>query len=282
MTSCVQGVVRSVSLVVNGLDTHRAIEFVREQPQLLWSVNINLLEGRPISNANEIALLVDKKGYFNHSFMSLWFTYLTSHEKRRKMLREQVCAEISAQLRLAREWTGCDHLRVDGHQHAHMIPFVFDALMTCGRNFRISYVRLPRENLYLANFIDLFNVSFGFNFLKNRLLNYLCKRALIKLRDSSIQAPFRLVGVLYTGKMTAARALRGLIANRPSGTEQITEVLFHPGGFHNGEEQLWLTHTGFKSFYLNKWRRLELETLLSEDFKRVVPNWNESSEGKPA
>jgi predicted glycoside hydrolase/deacetylase ChbG (UPF0249 family) len=283
MASCMQGAVRSVSLVVNGLDTHRAIEFVREQPQLLWSVHINLVEGRPISNAGEVALLVDKQGYFKYSFMSLWFTYLTCHQKRRNMLKEQVCAEINAQLKVAGEWSGCDHIRVDGHQHAHMIPFVFDALMTCGRNFQISYVRLPRENLYLVNFLDLFDFSFVVNFLKNRLLNYLCKRALTKLRDRGIQVPSRLVGVLYTGRMTAARALQGLKANRPRATEQQnTEVLFHPGGFHKGEEQLWLTHTGFRLFYLNKWRRRELETLLGEDFRRLLLNWNESSEGKPA
>jgi len=179
---------------------------------------------------------------------------------------------MAAQIAKVREELGSDlPVRVDSHQHYHMIPFVFEALLELRERSSISYVRLPREPFFRcgpgtrswANYL-------GPNLLKHLLLNGLSRSRGPRLAAAGIDHCHTLIGVLFTGNMGEA-AVRSAMARVPrNGRNGMVEVLFHPGGARPGEETLWAGRPDLAQYYLSPWRHRERETVKSSSFQGLM------------
>ena len=109
------------------------------------SLHINLVEGTPLSDVNDIPLLVSEQGYFKYSFVGLFFL---SMSRKRKELEKQLYKEIRAQILFWIEMMGERvPISIDGHQHTHMIPLIFKTIMKVIKDQKIpvEYVRIPNE-----------------------------------------------------------------------------------------------------------------------------------------
>ena len=71
-----EGCVRRTSIVANGEAFQYAVAMLRENPDLAWSVHLNLVEGRCLGPKQDLSLLVDKRGWFKQSFLRLRLLYL--------------------------------------------------------------------------------------------------------------------------------------------------------------------------------------------------------------
>lgn len=268
-----RGAVTSVSIIANGTGFEHAISEYRKRRGLYLTVHLNLMEGRSLCPADQLPDLVDQQGYFRHSFQSLYLLHLRAGSAQRAKLRNQVRAEIRAQLdRVAGYTEPRGGLRVDSHLHVHMIPFVFDALMELNAELRFAYVRCLAEPFFLAfDGLDSLRNYAGLNIAKHAILNTFARRALPRLRSHGIPHCRHFVGVLFTGNMRQA-VVESALARLEHRTQadELVEILFHPGGAVPGEEGIWNEKPSFQSVYYSDWRTRERETLKSPAFRALV------------
>ncbi len=143
-----EGALNSLSVLPNGdcLDEcMRMLEPYREQVNI--SIHFNLAEGHCLADPAQVPWLVDERGMFHISFLKV---LLLSFGRKRKELKRQIKAEMKAQL--ARMLPYVDTVRVDSHQHYHMIPVVLAGILESVREARadkngkppeITFIRIP-------------------------------------------------------------------------------------------------------------------------------------------
>lgn len=224
------------------------------------SLHLNLVEGKCMADPGEIPLLADKAGNLKHSFTGL----LKSSILHPKEFSAQVYREIRAQVTfwksiLPKGVTFC----IDGHQHTHMIPAVFSALLKVldDENINPDYVRIPREPL--SPFIKTPTLYFTYspiNIIKQWLLNFLW---LINKKKGKKFHTALFFGILFSGKMDEKRVAKILpkfekLANKKN---MDIEVLFHPG-YLDGNGDFEHKNIAFENFYLSPNRKEEFSSVM--------------------
>ena len=221
------GHVQTVSILANGEAVAYALDEYRKRAQsLTLAVHLNLTEGRALSAPQDIPHLVDARGMFKHSIAGLWGAYLFGSHHTHAALRREVRAEMEAQCAVVRTALGTNALTVNGHQHVHMIPFVFEGLMAIRG---VDAVRIVRENFFLCGIPSPVYVLARF------VLAMLSMRATTSARALGIRTNDWFVGFLYSGHMDEDIARAG-ITHAGAGS---VEVLFHPGSALPGELSEW-------------------------------------------
>ena len=265
-----KGVLNSTSMLVNSPSFSECVALILPHVesrciQLGW--HANLLEGPCCAHPGEIPLLVNDSGLFNKNFQQLLTLSKGSHANE---FERQVKQELSAQLHIFLSAFPFlkNSLRVDSHQHTHMIPQVFDALLAVIREHgcTLSFLRVPVEPL--APFITsphLWPKIPAVNIAKRAVLASLWHKNRNKLPDyHKVSAVF--CGVVLSGRMeyAADQILLDKMRELAQKRKMPLEMLFHPGGI--GEEAGFLNpqQTSFNDFYTSKRRDAEgqaLETL---------------------
>lgn len=229
-----QGALSSVSIFVNSPSFEECAQLAQpfvEAGVLAMRPHINLVEGYPCCSADEVSLLVGPRGTFRHGFTGL---LACSMGPRRAQLRRQVRRECAAQLtRFLDAFPAARlSLALDSHQHTHMVPLVFDALLDAARDLgcNVTMLRFPVESLapHRACGGDLPPV----NLVKDALLGLLAQRNAARVPTGCAVPLFS--GVVLSGCMekTTPDVVAGferLARERArGGTARDVEVLFHP------------------------------------------------------
>ena len=119
------GVLNKISVLPNGEISDFKQRFSGKD--MMISLHINLVEGRPLSNLNDVDLLVSESGYFKYSFIGLLALSLSPE---RKKFEKQIYKEIQSQVQFWKKAMGATQsVSIDSHQHTHMIPLIFKTLM---------------------------------------------------------------------------------------------------------------------------------------------------------
>ena len=234
------GKIDSISIIPNMGHFDAAMKYLNEQWEgidckPLVSVHINLMDGFSLSGLKDSFLVRETSDgpVMNASWGRL---FLRSFLPGKKKLRLQLAEEIAAQIKRV-----CDklpegvELRLDSHQHTHMIPVVFDAMLDAvdclEYSKKLSFVRVSREPLMM--FLVTKNVRGTFpliNIVKNILLNMLSGRAERILKKKGI-AYGGLWGLIMTGRMDRERVDKILPKMEKYATsgDRYIEILCHPG-----------------------------------------------------
>ena len=244
------GPVKRVSILVNGEAVEYALsEYKKRAASLTLALHLNLTEGRALSAPQDISHLVDVHGIFNHSIAGLWWSYLFGSHTKRAALRREVRTEIQAQCAVVRVALGTSTLTVNGHEHVHMIPFVFDELVSIPC---ISEVRIVREHSFLRGLPSLENA------LAYPVMRWWCStRARYIVRKRKIRTNDWFVGFLYSGRMDQKVAQTGIAR----AGEDSVEVLFHPGSARKGELKEWRESRAQIAWHYARARQREREVL---------------------
>lgn len=232
------------------------------------SLHLNLVEGKCLSDADDINLLVGKDGNFKNTFLGLFNLNLLSS----KSLEEQSYIEIRSQILY---WKSIlpDNMPfcIDSHQHVHMIPSVFKALIRVlkDENINLGYLRIPAEPImpYIKTPSLYFTYS-AVNIVKQWLLKFLWGINKACVKDYSLRKSY-FFGILFSGKMDEKRVRKILpkyikLAEKKG---RDIEVLFHPGYLDNREADL--KNITFKNFYLSENRKTEFDSVMNI-FKKEV------------
>lgn len=185
-----------------------------------------------------------------------------------KTLKESIKKEFVAQINKCTDYQMISKIRLDSHQHTHMIPVVFDAMMDAvlelGIKDRLEFVRITREPLSLF----LFSVKgFGsfplINVIKNVLLNILSIRVVRKLRPYGISDAM-VWGMLRSGLMTEDhhRIYSEKVSKFANKKNRYVELVAHPG-YGSDSSELWECFSSDIEFTLSKNRQYEYEMLLN-------------------
>lgn len=200
------GIVTAVSVSPNGRAFEPAVELLRERPRLEVGVHLTLVGERPLSPPGRIPSLVGADGALHAGYPAFAARYALGRIR---------AADVETELRLQVERllaTGLPVVHLNSHQHLHLLPRVFDAVLKLAGEHRIPAVRIPNEPE--AGRLSPRGLQLG-------LLNALGRRARARGRAAS---PDRTIGVLSAGHLTAETLRRCL-----DGVEGVTELVCHPG-----------------------------------------------------
>ena len=261
----VGGALNSLSVLVTSPNYHecaKLLESYRREGDLSVGLHVNLVEGHCAADASRVPLLVDDEGVFKRGFGGLLLTSAAHPRASRAQLTEEVGAQIGLFLEEFPELK--DRLRIDSHQHFHMIPAVFDALVAAveASDCTVEYIRVPAEPILPHVRARSLHLVSPVNWVKCGVLNTLWqlnKRKVPGLMKHS--AVF--CGVCFSGAMTAehvgriARSFKDYAAAK----HLPVEFLFHPGGVPSASECLNPNLSGFVAFYTSSNRDAEAEAV---------------------
>ena len=164
------GCLNSVSIVPNGA-LEASVEQLRSSG-LKLAVHLNLVEGKALSPAASIPLLVRPDGSFSNSFTGILRLSLSS---KRKEFAAQLYQELERQLlAFAALFPAGTPLRIDSHQHVHMIPLVFRTLLQVllDHHLPVEHLRIPAEPLSpFLGAVRLYPTYSAVNAVKQIVLN---------------------------------------------------------------------------------------------------------------
>ncbi len=259
-----KGALTSLSVLANSAYLEPCMEMLAPyRKEIAVSIHFNLAEGHCLSDPSQVPLLVDERGMFHISFFKV---LLLSYTGRRGELKRQIKAEMRAQLE--RMLPHVDTLRIDSHQHYHMIPLVLSGILEAVEEVRreypqeplpVDFVRIPAEPL--APFVrhpEFYATYRPINLIKHivlHVLNQMDRRLLAPYRSKS--AVF--FGILLSGKMDLRRVSALLPEFRKIAERKglPLEVLCHPGGVRKAERLMDMENKDCVEFYTSDGRKIE-------------------------
>lgn len=263
------GKLDSISILANMSCFERCVKIYRESekefrkvPKL--SVHINVMEGSCLSKPEELSKLVDKEGHFCVSWEKIFMaSYLPGRSVWKEQLKKEIRMQISAVLHSFPEAVP---LRLDSHQHTHMIPVVRDAMLEVVReeNWKVEYIRNAKEPILpFLKKTALYKTYRPVNFIKNIVLNY-CSFLLEKrLKQNSIP-PMYLWGLIMSGHMDQERIalLYPDIFEKAVKRGRKLEILFHPGQVQKEEITPEFSQKEAVAFHISHDREMEKKTVM--------------------
>lgn len=289
MLECMRaGKLHSISIVPNMTCFEECMELLHEAiPALpflpVMSVHMDFVEGKCLAGAKEVPLLA-KEGS-DCIGLSWGGLFLLSYMPgKRKAAKEQLKKEIRAQIaKVQNEIDYCIELarkhnipcaqkglRIDSHQHAHMIPVVWEAMTEVieEEKYEVEYIRNSKEVLgAFVSEVSLWPTYRPINFVKNRLLSLYSHKA-DRYAKAHAREPMYLWGLIMSGHMDYNRIekLFPKVSAKAKKDGRVLEILFHPGITLPEEVTAEIGEEAAKTFYLLPDRHVEKEAVLELDF----------------
>lgn len=238
-----EGIVTACSISACGVAFDHAVSRLPECPALDVGIHLTLVEEKPLLPAARIRSLVGRDGRFLPNFKHFIVRYA-----RGGVRINDVELEFRAQIERVFN-AGLTIVHANGHQHLHLLPRVFDAVLRLADEYGIGYIRtagdLGRDNSFLRS------VALG-------QLNRFGASAREKARRRGIATNDFTIGIAEAGDVSARR-----LASLISRADGITELVSHPG--LDDAELSRAYDWGYA------WER-ETAALCSEEVKRAVAN----------
>ena len=268
------GVLDSISIVPNMDCFDECMDLLKSEiphltslPQM--SVHLNLVEGLQLSGAadgsNSVLISSTWKSLFLASYNPLQRNTVKQYVK--KEISAQIgrvqpvieeCINIARQNNVRFDQTS---LRIDSHQHTHMIPVVWYALCEylAENNLTPEYIRNSKEPLmpFIAS-VSLWKTYSPVNIVKNRILNFYSGKCDRYYRRNG-HKPMYLWGLVMSGRMDQDRIeqLYPSLIRAAGEKSRSLEILFHPGRMLAGESWEGIPEDAANNFYLSDNRDTE-------------------------
>ncbi len=242
-----------------------------ENKNIRISLHLNFVEGKCMADPDEVHLIAEKDGKLKHTFGGLFKLNLLHG----KELENQAYKEIKAQVLFWKSLLPEDApFCIDSHQHTHMIPAVFKALLNVLRDERINlkHIRIPAEPVMpFITTPSLYLTYRPINIVKQWLLKFLWVVNKNKAKKFKIPTS-HFLGILFSGNMDEKRVNKVLpkymkLAER-SGKD--IEVLFHPGYLEKNETDFKNKNIVFDDFYLSANRKTEFDSVMKISERSVL------------
>ena len=260
---CSEGKLDSISIIPNLECFETAVaKFLSVQEEsdkkILVSVHLNFMEGKCCAEKSLLPDLIDSEGFFTASWGKLFiWNYIPFM---RKKIKIQLKTEILAQIKkcIAANVIDKNAIRIDSHQHPHMIPLVFEALKEAvleleNDGCKIEYIRNTQDPILLYGGKDIFSM----NTIKCLILNFYSQKVKKYLVSKKLPVNY-LCGVYFSGKMDSRlKKVLPKFIKKAETQERNIELLFHPGTMLRSELTIEFKKEGFNEFHLSENRKTE-------------------------
>ena len=215
------GRLQGASLLANGPSAADAMEAWRnlaEPPPL--TLHLCLTEGHRLATCPDLP----------SGFGTLLLASLLPWQRRR--IAPQLRTVLQQQISRYRQLTGLSHIRLDGHQHIHLVPLVLDAVLDLAPSESITWMRTTREPLPEGLSLRLWwrSLQTG-GLIKWLVLQLLSGLAIPRLRRAGLETNLRFAGVLFSGSMFGTafrRSWETAYSSNTIHTNTRPVVLIHP------------------------------------------------------
>ncbi len=261
------GVLDGSSLIVNGSAVNEAVIEWRKQDKISPTLHLTLTEGKSITPRKQIKNLVDSEGKLNCSFLKLLLvSFFPKKLPYRKKLECEIRTELIAQIHMYKKLLKINQIKLDGHQHIHLIPIVLDVIIAIKKEENIKWIRTLSEPLPTNLPFQFWNtILYNKGFLKWIILQTLTNIAKPKILKAGISTNLAFGGILFTGHMGEENLLSAfnklsLLPKKINQTQPI--ILSHPAASLNNIEKNTLTDFPLsKQFISSKWREKEWKAI---------------------
>jgi predicted glycoside hydrolase/deacetylase ChbG (UPF0249 family) len=262
--SFLNGTTTCASIRTNGLAFRYAVdEIMPTIPELELGLHVNLSEGPPNADPSKVPRLIDRRGYLKRSFLDCYFAL-----RRDKDLLKEIEIEIRAQFEKAAS-CGLAFNHVNGNQHIHMIPSIFNIICQMMNDYGVKFIRIPLEPFFFSlSFEDNLYMMRSLNFLKYFLLRRLSLKALVTMKRYDLRCVGCFVGILNTGRMTV-NVVKSAVKRLEQCGIDAAEVLFHPADIDH-QKDIDARGNRIPHYYYLKERRIEKEHLLSLELREFL------------
>lgn len=285
MLECMkEGKLNSISIVPNMSCFEECMEMLYKAVPTLpflpsMSVHLDFVEGKCLAGAKEVPLLVSPDEDMTGVSWGKLFLF-SYHPLKRNAVKRQLEKEMKAQIETA--WQAIRRcmelakenqipcaqkgLRIDSHQHAHMIPVVWEALVEiiAKEEYPVEYIRNSKETLapFLSE-VSLWKTYRPVNFIKNRLLS-LYSHKVDRYASAHSMKKMYLWGLVMSGRMDYDRIVRlyPKIAAKAGKENRVLEFCFHPGIAMPEEITAEIGENAARDFYLLSNRRIEKDAVM--------------------
>jgi Uncharacterized protein conserved in bacteria len=201
----IKGHLNSVSIMVSYLPATYHYK-LKKLKKINKRLHLNLTELPTRDQSNFI---------YNLSFLRLIF--LGNREK--KIIYKEIEKQIKKYINLYNPKI----IKLDGHEHVHMIPWIFKYILKIKTKYNIQEIRIPNEIIYFPRIKDLLSPRYFRNLaacLIIKLFNFFLNTS--KYRKSYF------FGIIYSGLQTE-NTIRNSVNNLINKDDKNIEILIHPG-----------------------------------------------------
>lgn len=183
------GFLTSASICANGKEFDVAVnEILPDCPNLGIGVHLNISNGNALCKHK----LLSNNNHFNNTFLHIY--KLSSNSE----FLKEIETEFRAQIEKVNNYSTIDHL--NSQSHIHSIPAIFKIVCKLANEYKISYVRLPKEEIILMPDMHKFiNLTFPISISKVLIMNIFSKINQKTASDYNIKTNHFTNGELYRG-----------------------------------------------------------------------------------
>ena len=181
------------------------------------------------------------------TFMKLLFL----RNKNKRIVLNEVDRQIQEYKKIFNE----EELMIDGHQHVHVIPWVYKHLIEKYKN-EATEIRLPDEAFFFGGVKGVFNPKFYRNLVAFLLLKLLIR---VFIKETIYSPPFS--GMLYSGIYTKEIFKKNF--KYLTQKYETFEIAFHPGYTSEVEKDLFKKET--YKYYSSKKRKIEYKLAVEKN-----------------
>jgi hopanoid biosynthesis associated protein HpnK len=211
-----EGVLRGTSLMVAAPARDAAAEAARDCPELDVGLHLVVCQGRTVLDPSRLAGLADGAGRFVDDPVRGGMRYFFN-----RALRSKLADECRAQVEMHLKLVGYLH-HIDGHLNFHVHPVVCDILLELAAEYRVPYIRIPREPVFTT--LALARDNMRRKLVEAVIFRALSRRARRRMAARGIKSTDWLFGLHQSGNLTE-RYVLDVIARLPPG---VTEIYGHP------------------------------------------------------
>lgn len=236
--------INSISIMV-GFDENYFNYIKRKNINI--KLHLNLTEGYKNSLLNK-----------SYSFIELLFFRLHPNFPN---IKKKIKKEIEKQIEYFKKKFKINKIKIDSHEHIHVIPWINEILFNLKKKHKIIEIRNPSEKFYFVELKYFLNFTFLTNIIKLGVINYL--NYFNKINNSN-----KFTGLNYTGIQNLKTIKKGINLNIDS--KKSLEVLIHPGYTIFTEKKLF--HTKYFKYYNSPERFDEFKIASSKKFLKNIFN----------
>ncbi len=247
--SLTKGNLNSVSIIMNYIDKSYHLKLKKIK-------NINK---RLHLNLTEIPSYKVKENKFlsNLSFIRLIFL----SDSKKKVIYKEIISQISSYKKIYRP----KYLKIDGHQHVHMIPWILRYLLQIKKKYRIKEIRNSNEKIVTPKFKDLINLRYYRNLIACFVIKFFYfVEGKPKLSD------YNFFGLVYSDLQSQENIMKYIDLIKRKKIKKF-EILLHSGVGSLLERKIFKKYF---NFYVSEKRKEEFKLTFSKKITQIFKDLN--------